>query len=108
MADVGIIPLPPENKWWRVSAPLKTLECLASGKPIIATNIPFHCRIFEKGNCGLLIDSGSPEVIAQGITDLYKNKKELKRMGEEGKRIVEKFYTWDVMAQRVEDFLKKL
>ena len=26
IADVGIIPLPPENIWWRVSAPLKTLE----------------------------------------------------------------------------------
>jgi len=29
-------------------------------------------------------------------------------MGEEGRKIVEKFYTWDVMAQKVEEFLKKL
>jgi glycosyltransferase involved in cell wall biosynthesis len=107
-ADVGIIPLPPELIWWRVSAPLKTLEYLAAGKPIIATDIPFHRKIFEKGNCGLLIESSSPEVIAKAITDLYKNKNDLKKMGEEGRKIAEKYYTWDIMAKKVEDFLNEL
>jgi len=108
IADVGVIPLPPENQWWKVSAPLKTLEYLAAGKPIIATNIPFHCKIFEKGNCGILIESGSPEVIAEGITNMYKNKNDFRKMGLEGRKIVEKFYTWDVMARTVEDFLNSL
>jgi glycosyltransferase involved in cell wall biosynthesis len=105
IADVGVIPLPPENRWWQVSAPLKTLEYLAAGKPIIATNIPFHVNIFKKGNYGILLESGSPEIIAKGITDLYKNKNDLKKIGEEGRKIVEKFYSWDVMAREVENFL---
>jgi len=108
IADVGIIPLPPENRWWHVSAPLKTLEYLAAGKPIIATNIPFHQKIFEKGNCGILIESNDPKVIANAITFLYKNQKDLIKMGREGRKIVEKFYTWDIMAQKFEEFLKTI
>jgi len=93
---------------WHVSAPLKTLEYLAAGKPIIATNIPFHRKIFEKGKCGILIESIKPKVIADAITFLYKNKKELIKMGSEGRKIVEKSYTWDSMAQKIEEFLKTI
>lgn len=107
MADVGVIPLPPENKWWKVSAPLKTLEYLAAGKPIIATNIPFHFEIFEKGDCGVLLENSSPTAIAEGISYLYNNLKFLKKMGNEGKKIVRNYYTWDIMAKKFEFFLKQ-
>ena len=84
------------------------MEYLAAGKPIIATNIPFHRKIFEKGNCGILIESNDPKVIANAITFLYKNQKDLIKMGREGRKIVEKFYTWDIMAQKFEEFLKTI
>ena len=105
-SDIGIIPLPPENRWWQVSAPLKTLEYMAAGKPIIATNIPFHQNIFKKGDCGILIESINHEVIAEAITFSYKNQEKLKKMGSEARKIVKKYYTWDHMAQRFENFLK--
>jgi glycosyltransferase involved in cell wall biosynthesis len=108
IADIGIVPLPPEHKWWYVSAPLKTLEYLAAGKPVVATNIPFHYKIFKKGNCGVLIDSGSPKDIAKGIIYLYNKRKILIKMGKEGREIVKNDYTWDIIAQKVEDFLKEL
>jgi len=105
-SDVGIIPLPPENKWWRVSAPLKTLEYLAAEKPIIATNIPFHQDIFKRGNCGILIGSSKPVEIAKAIDTMYKKRKEMKKFGITGRKIVEKFYTWDLMAKKYELFLE--
>jgi len=108
ISDVGVIPLPPENIWWQVSAPLKTLEYLAKGKPIIATNIPFHQLIFKKGNCGILLESANPEDIAKGISYLFNNQKKLKKIGLTGKRIVEKYYTWDCQANQFEKFLKAM
>jgi len=105
IADVGIVTLPPENSWWKVSAPLKTLEYLAAGKPIIATNIPFHRKIFDKVNCGILLKSAAPEAITEGISHMYKNQKELKKMGQEGRKLVEKSFTWNHMAQKFENFL---
>lgn len=106
LSDIGIIPLPPENEWWRVSSPLKTLEYLAMGKPIIATNIPFHQRIFDKGECGVLIETGSPKALADAITYLYQNRDKLDEMGKKGREIVEKYHTWDNKALELEKFLK--
>lgn len=106
-SDVGIIPLPPNHKSYNISVPLKTLEYLAMEKPIIATNIEFHKKIFEKGNCGILIDSNSPERLSEAISYMYKNKSKFKSMGKIGKKIVEQNHTWDIKALDIEKFLKK-
>jgi glycosyltransferase involved in cell wall biosynthesis len=106
--DVGIIPLPPNNEWWRVSVPLKTLEYLAMGKPIIATNIPFHQKIFDMATCGILINTNTPKEIANAIMSLYQNKEKLNEMGKKGKEIVEKYYTWEQKAFELEEFLKTI
>jgi glycosyltransferase involved in cell wall biosynthesis len=47
-------------------------------KPSITTNIPFHCRIFDKGKCGLLIKSNDKKDFTEAKTTMYKNKDELK------------------------------
>jgi glycosyltransferase involved in cell wall biosynthesis len=106
-ADVGVIPLPLDYIFWQVSAPLKTLEYLAAKKPIIATKIPFHQKIFDKGNCGILLDNATPHIIADGINQMYNKRKELKNMGKIGREIVYNYYTWDYMAKELEIFLKK-
>jgi glycosyltransferase involved in cell wall biosynthesis len=107
-SDVGVIPLPPNKKCWQVSVPLKTLEYLAMGKPIIATNIPFHQNIFEKGKCGVLIDNNSPKALSDAITYLYQNRTELDSMGKTGREIVKNHYTWDNSAFEAEKFLKTI
>jgi glycosyltransferase involved in cell wall biosynthesis len=105
--DVGIIPLPPDNEWWHVSVPLKTLEYLAMGKPIIATNIPFHQKIFNLCNCGILLNSNKPNEIAEAINLLYQNKEKLYDMGKKGKEIVEKYYSWESKATELEVYLQQ-
>ena len=106
--DVGIIPLPPEDEWCWESSPLKTLEYLAMSKPIIATNIPFHKRVFTKGNCGVLIKNSEPDSIASAIHFLYNNREKLDEMGKIGREIVEKYYTWNEKAQDLEEFINTL
>ena len=108
IADVGVYPLPPENNWWRVSAPLKTLEYLASGKPVIITNIPFHKRIFEKGECGVILDTNNPKDLASAIRYLYENKGKLTNMGKRGREIVQKYHTWEHEALELEKFLQTI
>jgi len=107
-SDIGIIPLPPDKKWWQVSAPLKTLEYLGMGKPIVATSIPFHQRIFEKGKCGILIDTDNPKALSDAITQLYHNKEKFDEMGKTGREIVKNYYTWDSIAIQLEKFIKTI
>ena len=108
LIDVGVIPLPPEYKWWHVSSPLKTLEYLAMGRPVIVTNIPFHESIFNKGQCGVLIKDSNPRSIASAITYLYNNREKLDDMGETGRKIIEKYYTWDIKSFELENFIKTI
>lgn len=108
LCDVGIIPLPPENEWCWVSSPLKTLEYLSMGKPIIATNIPFHKNIFERGNCGVLIKKSDPIEIATAITYLYKNRAKLHSIGKIGQEIIKKYYTWENKALDLEKFINTI
>jgi len=108
VCDVGVIPLPTNYIWWHVCAPIKTLEYLARGKPIISTEIPFHKRIFEKGNCGLLLDSINKKILAEAITKIYLEKDKLKKMGEMGREIVEKYYTWENSAVDLETHINKI
>jgi glycosyltransferase involved in cell wall biosynthesis len=107
-AHIGVIPLPPKNIWWRVSVPLKTLEYLAMGKPILATNIPFHQKLFDMCECGLLVNSNNPKDLANGIISLYHNRDKLDEMGKRGKEMVEKFYTWDHQALILEKFFQTI
>jgi len=107
-SDVGVIPLNPDKEFWKVSVPLKTLEYLGCGKPIIATSIPFHQRLFKKGECGILIDSVSPKALSEAITYMYNNKDRLNEMGLTGKEIVKSCYTWDSIAFDVEKFFKNI
>jgi glycosyltransferase involved in cell wall biosynthesis len=107
LCDIGIIPLPVNHIWWHVSAPMKSLEYLSRGKPIIATEIPFHKRIFEKGDCGILIKIASKKDIKKAITDAYVNREKLHELGKNGKTIVKQYFTWDHSADRLVDFLKK-
>ena len=106
--DIGIIPLPPNNESWRVSVPLKTLEYLAMGKPIIATKIPFHQKIFDLATCGILLETNTPKEIANGIMLLYQNKEKLNEMGKHGKEMVDTYYSWERKASELEAFLKTI
>jgi len=107
-SDIGIIPLPPEKEWWRVSVPLKTLEYMAMGKPVIATNIPFHQRLFEKGECGILVHASNPEIFAHAITELYHSRKHFDEMAKIARDIIETHYTWDSIATDVEKYLSTI
>jgi glycosyltransferase involved in cell wall biosynthesis len=106
MCDVGIIPLP-NIDWWRVSSPLKFIEYLAMGKPVIATRIPFHEANMQNNTCGVLIESNNPTVISDAIIYLYNNKKLLKDMGAKGRNVAS-LYSWDRLAEKFELFLKSL
>jgi glycosyltransferase involved in cell wall biosynthesis len=108
LADVGVVPLPPENDWWRVSVPLKTLEYLVMAKPVIVTNIPFHNELFEQCQCGINISSNDPRHIAQAIMDMYKNKDQLEILGNRGKNYVRNRYSWDKVSSDLESFIQSV
>lgn len=76
-------------------------EAMAAGLPLIAMNIPGSgvLSLVKDGENGLLLEPRRPELIAEKLVQLLQDEKLRKRMGEAGRKFVEK-HDWDVIADR--------
>ena len=105
LADVGILPFP-RISWWRVSSPIKLMEYLAMGKPVIVTEIEAHRDVLGSNGFGIFIPSEKPEDVAQGILEAYARRKDLKDVVQEGRQLIRDRYTWNQQAVQLADYLK--
>lgn len=104
MSDVGIVPLA-DSPNWRYQCPLKLLEYLAMEKVAIVTDIPAHREIIGKSKSGIYVKSIDPYEIAAAITFAHQNKDRLNDWGRHGRNIVEDRYTWEKVAQNLDEYL---
>ncbi len=79
------------------------LEAMATGKPVVASDIPGYRTVVEDGKHGYLVPPRATEEIAQAIIKVLHNPQLAKRMGEEGRRRALEF-SWDKIAQQVESY----
>lgn len=104
MSDVCISPLP-YHPYWNHQCPLKLMEYLAMEKTVILSNIPAHKSIVDNSDCAIFIPSAKPEIIADAIKFAYENKNKLGEWGKTGRNIVTESYTWEKIAQNLENYL---
>ena len=104
MCDIAVVPLP-DNPYWRYQSPLKLLEYLAMEKVVIVTDIPAHRAVIGEAHCGIYISSIRPEIVAKAIETAYLNKYSLKELGKIGREIILRDYTWEKVAESLEDYI---
>ncbi|NES18712.1 MAG: glycosyltransferase family 4 protein [Symploca sp. SIO3E6] len=75
--------------------PNKMFEYMSAGIPVIASNFPLWQEIVEGNDCGICVDPLNPTMIAEAIQWIIEHPSEAKRMGENGRKAVEKKYNWD-------------
>ena len=73
-------------------------EAMACSKPVIGSKTGGTLEIIGEGENGLLFDIGSVEQLSERINLLYRDRDLCRRLGEEGRKIVEKYYTWEKAA----------
>lgn len=86
--------------------PLAALEALSVGCPVIITH---QCNLPEvgKANAGWLVSLQVNE-IGEAITELFTNKLAAKEKGENGKRLVQENFSWEVIGRCTMNVLKNL
>jgi glycosyltransferase involved in cell wall biosynthesis len=79
------------------------LEAMASGKPVIATDLPGVRTVVRNGMDGFLVPPRSPERLARQIRDLAEiGASRRHEIGMEGRRKVEAKYDWERIGDQLE------
>jgi glycosyltransferase involved in cell wall biosynthesis len=69
--DVALVPLPMNDRnCVQGCCPLKLLEAMAAGTPVIASDLPVVRALAEGGTQALLVRPGSPKAIAEAVRSL--------------------------------------
>ncbi|MGL5089306.1 MAG: GT4 family glycosyltransferase PelF [Cetobacterium sp.] len=92
--------------------PLSILEGLSAGIPCISTDVG-NCRelilgIKDIGEAGMIIPPTSYVELANSIIEMCKNKEKMKIFSENGKKIVEKYYTKNQFINNYKEIYKSL
>jgi glycosyltransferase involved in cell wall biosynthesis len=82
---------------------LVVLEAMASAKPVIVSDIPGVRELIEEGREGLRTEPMNGENLAEKINLLLSDPTLRKKMGESGRKKVEKEFTWDKVVGQIEN-----
>jgi len=103
--DVGIMPIP-DNPWERGKCGYKLIQYMACGKPVVASPVGANTEIVEHGVNGFLAETTKEWLDALKI---LRSRPELrKKMGTEGRKMVEKNFCIQVTAPKLLSLLKSV
>ncbi len=83
------------------------LEAMASGIPIVASNLGGIPDIVKHGVNGLLAEPGNNQNLADNLLILLKDENMRKRFGDQGKKLVGNF-SWDEIAMKTEQLYRDI
>lgn len=107
-ARVGVCPLPAADVIARrFNSPLKVLNMMACGTPIVATDVPSVRALLTHGETALLVPPGDAEALAAAVRTLLEDRAQAQALAQEALRQVEA-YTWEARAQRLRAFFEAL
>jgi glycosyltransferase involved in cell wall biosynthesis len=77
------------------------MEALASGLPVLVSDIPGNKEWIDQGRYGWLFKTGSVENLTKSMSDIYKNKAHISQVGIEARKSAEKKANWEVNFQKL-------
>ncbi len=78
------------------------LEAMASGKPVIASNLPGVRSVFKNGIQGLTVKPGDVSDLVSKLKALLSYEKLAQDMGRAGRELAETRYGWDKVGERLD------
>lgn len=93
---------------YREGMPRSIMEAMASGKPVVATDIPGCRDQVVEGETGYLVPVGDSEKLANAILKLLQDPAQARAMGEAGKRRAMKLFDERAVFERLVQTYRKL
>ena len=101
-ADLAILPFP-NITWWAVSSPIKLMEYLAIGVPVVATNIDANRWVVEQTGGAMLAEDDQPASLAYTIRMVLKE-----GLGAADRKVLEETISWTQQAKSLSRFVEQL
>lgn len=108
-ARVGVCPLPSgvSEVSDRFTSPMKILEMMACGTPIVATDLPSVRELLTDGRNALLVPPNDPPALAAGVRSLLDDRELAERLAAQARQDVAA-YTWAERARKLDGFLRRI
>lgn len=100
LADVVVAPSSPSLPYAAYMSPLKVFEYMASGKPIVASDLPVLREVLVHEHNALLYPPSDPGALAASLTRVIADASLATRLADHARRDVDG-YTWDKRAARI-------
>lgn len=88
--------------------PNVVLEAMASGLPVISTDVDGVSELIQPGEQGTLVAQGSPAEIQQALQTMSTQPALFRKMAENAQDTVKKEFTWDSIAHKYEQVYEKI
>jgi glycosyltransferase involved in cell wall biosynthesis len=79
--------------------PMALIEAMASGLPVVATDVSGTREVMVDGETGLMVPPGDPDQLAQAIDQILSNPAQADAMGAAGRRRVETSFSAQTQAK---------
>ncbi|MDR3602415.1 MAG: glycosyltransferase family 4 protein [Desulfosporosinus sp.] len=93
-SSIALVPLLPTLNYQK-AIPVKLLEYMAAGLPVIGSRFGYIEEIIAKNQCGLLTEPGNPESLARDICALLADPQQALSYGQNGWDAFHREYTWE-------------
>lgn len=103
--DVCVMPHPHTEQYAYYTSPLKLFEYMASGTPVIVSDLPAWEDVVRDGETALLVPPGDVGALRTTIERLKSDSALRDVLAEAAQNRVFEQYTWDVRAKRILEFV---
>jgi glycosyltransferase involved in cell wall biosynthesis len=92
----------------RLVTPLKPLEAMATGRPVVASDLPPLREIVNPGQTGAIAPVGDPSALADDLEPLLHDSTDRMRMGAAARQWVRAHRTWAAATRVYRDLYDRL
>lgn len=103
-ADIFVLPSVDKSEAFGIAA----LEAMASGLPVITSDLAGVRSVVEKKKTGLLVKPGDAKNLAEMMRDLLKDSRKARLFGEAGRAKILKSYTEEQLGDRLNKVLESV
>ena len=87
---------------------IMNLEAMACGRPVVSTRVGGIKDVVVDGVTGFLVNPQSPKDLAEAVNRILSDKELAEKMGNEGRRRVEREFSWERIAEKTLNLYKTL